>query len=76
MAKKIFDKALGLGEKEALNLLGVIAEALGWNIAIPKVGDDDEVPGLIIGKDNYIQWIEDCIGDTKIPEELKKKINE
>ena len=72
--KKLFDEALGLGEKDAFQLLMTIAEALRWNIAIPMVGDDEEVPGLIIGKDEYINWIQDCIGDTPIPDKLRKKI--
>jgi len=34
------------------------AQILGWNcIAIPKVDDEDDIPGVIIGNEQYVNDI-------------------
>lgn len=45
-------------------LLNLIAE-IGWSIAIPDVSDDEEVPGLIIGTEEYVGKVLACL-----PEDL------
>lgn len=34
-------------------LLEIVKE-LGWTVALPTVGDDEEVPGMVIGTEAYI----------------------
>lgn len=63
-----------LTEDQALELLSIAVRAMGWNMSIPNVDDDEEVPGLIIGKDEYIKWIEDSLGDQDIPHSLRMSL--
>ena len=34
-----------------------IVKELGWDIGLPKVGPDDEVPGMIIGQSSYVKKV-------------------
>lgn len=43
--------------KELIEIVG----ELGWQVSIPKGADNDEVPGLIIGTDEYINKVTDAI---------------
>ena len=44
-----------INEKNAFETFMKCARFLGWNcIAIPKVGDDEHVPGVVIGRDEYV----------------------
>ena len=52
------------------DLLQAIA-ALGWTVAVPGVGDDDDVPGLIVGKDEYVNAILEYI-----PEDFSDRFKE
>jgi hypothetical protein len=65
-----------MDESKALKLLSIAVKALGWNIAIPEVNEDADVPGLIIGKPEYIDWVLNCIGKKSLPIKLRKKSNE
>lgn len=38
-----------------------IVEELGWNVAIPHVEEDDEVPGLIIGNPEYVEAVTEAL---------------
>lgn len=63
-----------LTEGEALVVLVEAADALGWNVAIPSIEDDEEVPGLIMGKDGYVDWVTEKLGNEPIPASLRKKV--
>lgn len=43
-----------MSEEELFDQLLEIVFKLGWDIAVPKVDDDDDVPGLIIGTPEYL----------------------
>jgi len=60
-------------EDQAMDLMLAIAGHMGWNIMIPEVSDDEEVPGLIMGSIEYIEWIETQLTDKKIPKNLRHK---
>lgn len=42
-----------------LKVIHEICERYGWELAIPHGDDNDEVPGLIIGTAEYINFILD-----------------
>jgi hypothetical protein len=46
-----------LTEEEAFDQLIKALEALGWSMAMPSVADDSEVPGMVIGKAGYIDFV-------------------
>lgn len=68
------EQAKEISENQALELLMIAAEAMGWTIIVPDVDDDEEVPGLIIGKEEYVDWILDTLGDDPIPHALRMKL--
>ena len=39
-------------------LIEIVTE-LGWSMAIPKGDDNEEVPGLIVGSDEYLEEVLD-----------------
>lgn len=46
--------------EEAIESIIKGAEALGWNVAIPGVDDEEaECPGMILGTDQYIDDVID-----------------
>lgn len=46
-----------------------IVEELGWNVAIPQVEEDDEVPGLVIGKAEYVDAVTEALAEYENFEE-------
>ena len=40
-----------------------LIQNLGWDIALPDLNDDDEVPGMVIGNENYVQSVIECLPD-------------
>jgi hypothetical protein len=64
-----------VNKNKAYKLLIEVITALEWSIAIPKVDDDMNVPGLVIGKRDYIDWVLKCIGNKSLPIKLRKKSN-
>lgn len=48
-------------QAELFEQLVAITAKLGWAVSIPKVGDDVDIPGLIMGIPKYIEGITDCI---------------
>ena len=45
-----------MSDEPFIQLLQLIEE-LGWDLALPDIDDDDDVPGLIIGTPEYIEWV-------------------
>lgn len=41
-----------------------IVQKFGWSVAIPDIHEEDVLPGLIIGTDEYIETITDMIPDS------------
>lgn len=41
--------------KELMKRISDLCKLLGWNIAIPSTGE--EVPGMILGTDDYIESV-------------------
>lgn len=46
--------------KELIEIVG----QLGWNIAVPDFGEDEDVPGLVIGEPEYIDKILEILEDA------------
>jgi hypothetical protein len=60
-------------ESQAMDLMLMIAGHMGWEIMVPEVSDDEEIPGLIMGNVGYIEWIENQLTDKTIPLNLRRK---
>jgi hypothetical protein len=43
--------------EEALNAIIKACEFLGWTIAIPTENSQEDIKGLVIGEDEYVQKV-------------------
>jgi hypothetical protein len=50
-------------KQQLIKDLLTICEELGWNVAIPQVEEDDEVPGLIIGTAEYVEMVTEALDE-------------
>ncbi len=48
-----------------------IIKKLGWGVALPKMDEEDDVPGMIIGTSQYLQIISSLINRTQKKEDNK-----
>ena len=71
-----FQEDPGLTEGQAMELIMFAAESLGWVLLIPNVDDDEELPGVIMGSNDYVEWISKQLTDGTMPESLRKKIKQ
>lgn len=46
-------------EAKAIDDIIKACETLGWHIAMPIQDNEDEVPGLVIGTNEYLEYILD-----------------
>ena len=50
-------------QMELINTLGEICQELGWVIGVPEHEDPSTVPGLIIGKEDFVYELAAVYGD-------------
>ena len=60
MSKEDFDTESQYREQLFKELIEIVGE-LGWSVAIPKGADNEEVPGLIIGSQEYLDRIASAV---------------
>lgn len=41
-------------------LIEIVTE-IGWNVALPNCDDEDEVPGMIIGTEAYVDRVTNAV---------------
>lgn len=51
-------------ENELMDTLVATIAQLGWTVALPELNDDDPVPGMIIGTNEYVGSIIDNLPDN------------
>lgn len=52
-----------MDKNDPIAKLLMLVDELGWTIAVPNSGDDEEIPGLIIGQPTYVDKITDTLED-------------
>lgn len=60
MSKTDFATEAAYREQLFKEIIEIVGE-LGWQIAIPKGNDNDEVPGLIIGTEEYVKEVTEAV---------------
>ena len=48
-------------DDEAIDMLMKVLDHFKWNIAVPVTQDDEHLPGMVIGEDEYLNKL---IGDN------------
>lgn len=46
-----------LSNEELFDLLINVVHEIGWDFALPRIGEDDEIPGMVIGRPDYIDAV-------------------
>ena len=46
---------------------------MGWNIAMPSVGQNDEIPGLIVGTPQYVDQVCEALDQGHFRLKISKK---
>lgn len=62
MSKNDFSTEAQYREQLFKELIEIVGE-LGWQVAIPNGPEDDEVPGLIIGTEEYVNRVTEAMED-------------
>lgn len=60
MSKKDFATEQQYREQLFKELIEIVGE-LGWVVAIPNGEDNEEVPGLIVGTEEYVDKVSDAL---------------
>lgn len=65
MSRELFDTDLEYKKQLMKELIDIVGE-LGWQIAMPGNGEEDEVEGLIIGEPQFVEEVLGYLGDEDL----------